>query len=204
MRRRDLIALSPLLALSPIVAMTGCSSTPAPVVEKKPPEPVTGLHALYGTYQQARQWAPDVMVVGLQSIALSQIKAQPGKAAAWQATFSSQSLSQKRAYTFSVFDASPSLRQGIFPDGPTALSSDTRPFVIAGARIDTDQAWETALKHGEEFSKKYPDMPISYTLELSRTINEPVWRVIWGENASSSSFSVVVDASTGLYVQTLH
>ncbi len=198
MRRRDLIALSPLLAL------TGCSSTPEPKVEKKPPEPVTGLHALYGMYQQARQWSPDLLVVSCQSISITQVKATPGKAAAWQAVFASQSLSKKRAYTFSVADASTSLRQGIFPDPPTPMTPDTRPFLLAGARTDTDAAWEMALKHGKEFSTKYPDMPISFTLELSRSMNEPVWRVIWGESATSSPFSIVVDASTGQYVQTLH
>jgi hypothetical protein len=197
MRRRDLIALSPLLAL------TGCSSTPEAKVEKKPPEPVTGLHGLYAMYQQARLWSRELLVVSCQSILLTQVKSVPGKAAAWQAVFASQALGQKRAYTFSVFDASASMRQGVFPDAPTAMTSDTRPFSIAGARVDTDTAWETALKHGQEFSKKYPDLPISFTLELSRTVNEPVWRVIWGESATSSSFSVVVNADTGQYVQTL-
>jgi hypothetical protein len=155
-------------------------------------------------YQQARQWSPDLLVVSCRSIAIAQVKAQPGKAGAWQGIFASQSLQRKRAYTFSVADAGTSLRQGIFPDAPTAMTSDTRPFLLAGARTDTDAAWETALKHGKEFSAKYPNIPISFTLELSRQMNEPVWRVIWGESETSSSFSIVVDASTGAYVQTLH
>ena len=193
-----------MIAFAFLTLLTGCASAPEPKAEKKPAEPVTGLHALYAMYGQARQWSQDLQVVSCQSIDITQVKREPGKAAAWQAIFASPSLGQKRAYTFSVIDATTSLRQGIFPDSPVSMGSDTRPFLLAGARTDTDQAWETALKHGEEFAKKYPDLPISFTLGLSRTTNSPVWRVIWGESATSSSFSVVIDATTGQYDQTLH
>jgi hypothetical protein len=33
---------------------------------------------------------------------------------------------------------------------------------------------------------------------------DPVWRIIWGESAGTSDFSVYVDASTGDYLETLH
>jgi hypothetical protein len=195
MTRRDIIALAPL------VALTGCSSAPQPKVEKKPVEPVTGLHALYGMYTHARTWAQDLQVVSQRSIAISQVKAIPGKAAAWQAVFASPSLGRQRTYTSSVYDASTSLREGIFEDAATAMASDARPFLLAGARVDTDQAWETALKHGQDYAQKNPDMTISFILELSRRINEPVWRVIWGESPASSALAVVIDASTGQYLQ---
>jgi hypothetical protein len=193
-----------LLSLGPLAVVAGCSSAPEPKAQKKAPEPVTGLHALYGMYTHARLWAQDLQVVMLTSIAIAEVKSERGKAAAWQAVLSSASLDKKRTYTMSVFDASPSLREGIFADAPTAITSDTRPFLLAGAKIDTDQAWETALKHGEEFDKKFPGQVISFILELSRSINEPIWRVIWGDNPAGSSLVVVVNASTGQYVQTMH
>lgn len=193
-----------LLALSPLAAIAACSSPPEPKPVPKEPEPVTGLHALYGMYTHARPWAQDLQVVSLTSIAVSQVKSVRGKAAAWQAVFASPSLGRKRAYTSSVFDAGTSLRSGIFADAPVALTADTRPFILAGARIDTDQAWETALKHGGAFEKKFPGMTISFILELSRTINQPVWRVIWGEDPAGSSLSIVVSADNGQYLQTLH
>jgi len=193
-----------MLSLGPMLALAGCSSAPEPKAAKKPPEPVTGLHALYGMYTHARLWAQDLQVVMLTSIAITDVKAERGKAAAWQTVLASPSLGQKRTYTTSVFDASPSLREGIFADAPTAITSDTRPFLLAGAKIDTDQAWETAFKHGEEFDKKFPGQTISFILELSRSINEPIWRVIWGDNPAGSSLVVVIDASTGQYVQTMH
>jgi hypothetical protein len=186
------------------VALTGCSSRPQSAAPVKPPEPVTGLHALYGMYAQARSWAPDIQVVGCQSIDITQVPSQPGKAPAWQAVFASPSLGRKRAYTYSVFDASTSLRKGIFPDSPTAMGSDTRSFVPAGVRVDTDQAWETALKHGEDYAKKNPSMPVTYTLEMNRLTNSPAWRVIWGEDVAASRFSILIDSATGEYLQTLH
>jgi len=196
-RRRDLISLGPLFYL------TACAS-PEPKVDKKPPEPITGLHGLYGMYQHARTWAQDLQVVSCRSIAITQVKATTGKAAAWQAVLASASLGQQRVYTYSVVDASTSLHEGIFADSPTPLTGDVHPFLLAAARTDTDQAWELALKHAEEYTRKHPETPISYILEMSRQVNQPAWRVIWGESVASSAFSILIDASTGQYMQTLH
>jgi len=41
-------------------------------------------------------------------------------------------------------------------------------------------------------------------LEKQETGRVPAWRVIWGESASTSGISVLIDASTGLYLKTLH
>jgi hypothetical protein len=202
MTRRDLFALTPALILSG--ASAGCSSEPKHKAPVKPAEPVTGLHALYQCYQHARQWSTDLKVVRLTSINLAEVKSQPGKVAGWQAVFASEALGQKRAYTFSVFDASISMRKGVFPEPPTALGSDDHSFVIAALQKDTDVAIEVAMKHGEAYAKKNPNMPISYTLELGRKILDPMWRVIWGESANTSSYSILVDASTGQYVETLN
>ena len=128
MNRRELLALAPALLLP------GCASAPEPKAAPKPVEPVTGLHALYQMYQHSRTWAQDLMVVSCSSIDVTQVKAQPGKAAAWQAVFASPSLGRQRAYTLSVVDASLSLRSGIFPDAPTDLARDSRSFLLAGAR----------------------------------------------------------------------
>jgi hypothetical protein len=198
MTRRDLCALAPALLLS------GCSTAPEPKVEKKPVEPVTGLHALYAMYGKARLWAPDIKILRLSSINIAKVKSQPGKAPAWQAVFASESLGQKRAYTYSVIDASTTLREGTFADSPGAWSNDHRAFLIAAVRADTDKAWETALKHGADYAKKYPDMPIFYLLELGRRVNAPMWRVVWGESVTSSALSILVDAESGSYLETLH
>ena len=197
MTRRDLLAIAPTLLLP------ACSSTPVPKPAPKPAEPVTGLHALYAMYQYARPWAQDLMVVRLTSIEITQVKDQPGKVAAWQAAFASPSLAQQRAYTFSVFDASTSLRSGIFADTAIPLASDSHSFLLAAAKTDSDQAYDTAMKHAAEYSQKNPDMQITYLLEMNRRVNEPMWRVVWGASVTSSVFSILIDASTGQFVETL-
>lgn len=193
-----------MLALTPVALMlSGCGSAADEKAAVKPAEPMTGLRALYGMYSRARTWADDVKVLHVSSIDIAQVKPLPGKVAAWQAVFASESLGQKRAYVNSSFDASATLRKGIFPEAPSPWSDDKRAFPIAAAKIDTDQAWETALQHGADYAKKNPAMQISYFLEMGRNINDPVWRVIWGESPTSSTFSVLIDASTGLYLNTL-
>jgi hypothetical protein len=199
MRRRDLLALTPALLLP------GCSSSSKPAEPKKPAEPVTGLHAVYQMYSHARTWAPDIKVLRCSSIDISQqVPPQPGKAGAWQVIFASETRGQKRPYTFSVYEVSVTLREGIYPETPSSWSNDNRAFLMAAVKIDTDEAWKTALQHAEEYNRKNPNIPISYTLELGRNINDPIWRVIWGESAASSAYSVLVDASTGAYLETLH
>ena len=204
MRRRDALALLPGLGIASFALLQSCGSTPEPKAEKKPAEPVTGLHALVAMYGKARMWAPDIKVLRFSSIDIAQVKSQPGKAPAWQAIFVSESLQLKRAYTYSVIDASTTLREGTFPDSPSPWTNDNRGILMAAIGTDSDKAWEVALKHGADYARKNPDMPISYTLEMGRQISEPMWRVIWGESATSSALSILVDASTGAYLETLH
>jgi hypothetical protein len=197
MTRRDLLAVTPGLLL------LNCSSRPSKKVVEKPAEPVTGLHALYQMYTFARTWAQDLKVIRLSSIAISEVKAEPGKAAAWQVQFASETLGKTRAYTSSVYEESVTLRKGIFADSPGPLSADTHSFVIGAATTDTDKAWEIALAHAQKYAQDHPDMPVSYILEADRTTGGPVWRVIWGLSAASSSFSILIDANSGKYLRTL-
>lgn len=196
MTRRELFAITPGLLLA------GCSDD-APKTPEKPPEPVTGLHALYQMYTFARTWAQDMKVIRLSSMGISQVAAVPGKAAAWQAQFASDTLGKARTYTFSVVDVSETLRKGIFADTAGALASATRAFVIGEAKTDSDVAWEISLSHGKKYSEEHPTMPVSYTLEADRTTGVPVWRVIWGSSVATSNFSILVDANAGMYLRTL-
>jgi hypothetical protein len=198
MTRRKLIALAPVLLLP------ACSSSPPPKVEaEKPAEPLTGLHALYQMYTSARAWAQDLQILRYSSINIPEVQHQPGKAAAWQVVFVSEALAKSRTYTFSVYEASATLHRGIFPEASQSWSGNGKPFLIGALKVDTDQAWETALKHGADYNSKNPKVPISWTLGMDRGVN-PVWRVIWGQSAGESSFSVLVDASTGDFIRIVH
>ncbi len=189
-----------------LMSTIGCSSAPKPVVKQE--EPITGLTALYRAFSTARAWAPDVQILRVSSVNLPDIKSEPGHAPAWQVTLVSPSLGQMRSYTYSVVEASATMRKGIFSDNPQPWSRDTssaKPFIIAAAKKDTDEIYKTVIaqKKATEYSAKHPGMPISYLLELNSTSPDAVWRVIWGESASRSEFSGVVDATTGQFLESL-
>lgn len=193
-----------LLALSPVALLAACSPAPPPKPEEeKPAEPLTGLHALFQMYTSARAWAQDLQILNYSSINISEVKREPGRAAAWQVVFVSPSMRASRTYTISVYEASATLHKGLFSDAPQPWGGTGKPFELDTVKVDTDQAWKTALQHGEDYNSKNPNIPITYTLGLFSG-PEPVWRVIWGESAGESAFSVLVNANTGDFMRIVH
>jgi len=204
MKRLSLFAASTLFLL-----LAGCSSeTPAPQTKapEKPPEPVTGRTALQQMYIAARGWAADIQPLKLTNIPLADVKPAPGKAGAWQAIFVSASQGRARSYTYSVIESEGNLHKGVFagPDQSYSPTGATKPFPFAAIKIDSDQAYETALKKGgADYDKKNPGKPMTYLLEANDKFPDVSWRVIWGESVGTSNFSIFVDASTGLYLETM-
>jgi hypothetical protein len=201
---------SPLTICATLTLLLVCGCSEPPQKEEKkdvaPPEPIKGRSALYQMYNTARGWAPDVQVLRLHSIDLPDVKRERGKAAAWEAYFVSPQRGHARSYTYSVIEAEGNLHKGVFAgleenwSGPHGGST---PFLIAALKTDSDEVYETALKKAADYEKKNPDKPISFLLEKTDQFPDPAWRVIWGESVGTSNFSIFVDASTGLYLQTM-
>ncbi len=191
-----------------LLVMSGCSDSPSKKAEEKAaPEPVTGLHALAQMYNSARTWAPDVQILRVISLQLGSDKLQPGKAPAWQATFVSPTLGQSRVYTYANADLTTTLHEGIKPDPAASYSArgqSAQPFVIQAAKKDTDELYATALEHGKEYNDAHPGTRINYLLELNNRSSAAAWRIMWGDSPSSSAFSVLLDASTGTFLEVLH
>src|SRR2546423_434811 len=190
-----------------LITLAACSDMPDKKKEaEKPAEPVTGRFALHQMYVGARAWSPDIQIRNLESIHLSEVKAPGGKAGAWRATFVSTTLQQSRTYTYSVINASPTLRKGVYSENPLSGTGSGRSFPLAALQRDSDEAYEKALKAkgAAEYDRKNPGMNIMLLLAMNPQFPDATWRVIWGESVSSSSFSVVVDASTGQVLETLH
>jgi len=203
------LAAVPVLIL--LLFLTGCGDSPPPSAVKnaepvKPPEPVTGLTAMYQMYNMARQWAPDIEVLRVRSIRLAEVESKDGKSGAWEATFVSPSRSKARMYTYSVVEAQGNLHQGVFgqlEEGYSGPRGQERPFPITVVRTDTDKAYATAMKKGDYYAKEHPDMPILFQLELNAQQTDPTWRVVWGESVATSGFSILVNSATGEYAQAL-
>jgi hypothetical protein len=156
-------------------------------------------------YGMARQWASDSELIRARSIRLSEVKSEGGKSGAWEATFVSASRGKAKTYTDSVVEAQGNLHEGVFGGLEENYSpgSHLRQFPLSVVSIDSEKAYQTALKRSAEYAKKNPNMPISFLLELMPGRNNPTWRVIWGESVATSGYSVVVDANTGEVVQIL-
>ena len=189
-----------------VLVMTGCSeptSTATKAIEK--PEPITGQTAVWRMYQVARSWAPDAQVLKMSSIRLADVPSVRGKAPAWQATFVSAARGGARSWTYSVVESEGNLHKGPFagPEESWSARGQATPFRIEAVKVDTDAAFQTALGKAADYEKKNPGKPITILLENVKRFSDPVWRVIWGESAGTSDFSIYVDASTGQYKETL-
>jgi hypothetical protein len=183
--------------------LTSCSEPPKPKEPEKIPAPATGRYALQQMFIAARTWAQDLQIAHMNSMHFAQVKDVPGKSGGWQVVFVSPSLQQSRTYTWAAADISTSIHEGVRDERPQAWSGGSS-FPIAAVKIDSDEAYQVAVKKVAKYAEANPDMVITYQLQLSQQVPDATWRIIWGENVATSSDSVLVDASTGLYMGTLH
>jgi hypothetical protein len=203
---RKVTAALPLLLL---LMLSGCSEEPKKSAKKepeKPAEPVTARTAFQYIFGAARTWSPDVQILQMANIPLQGVKAEPGKSGAWQVTFISPGRAKMKLFTYSVVESAGNLHKDVFgtPDDAYTPRGQDKPFIPAALKVDSDQAYETALKKAGEYIKKNPDKPVNFLLASTPDNPNPMWRIIWGESISTSNFSIYVDASTGSYVRTMH
>jgi hypothetical protein len=198
-----------------LAMLAACSDTPVATETKKEPEklePATGLSALFKMYQMARSWGGlETQVFKMQSILLPEFKDAPrGTAAAWQATMVSAAKGASKDYTYSIVEGEGNLHKGAFAgseSGWTGARGVNSPFLMAAVKVDTDAAYKTAIdtpqSKAAEYDKKNPGKPILIVLERTNKHPNPAWRIVWGESLGTSNFSVLIDASTGAYLETM-
>jgi hypothetical protein len=195
--------LAPLLLF-----LSGCSSSTTTVEKEpaKPPEPLTGRQAFQRMYPQARGWAPDAQPLQIRSINLTQVKSEDGKAGAWQVIFVSLARGKAKTYTYSAVEADGGLHEGVFGglEEDYTGRGDSSPFAIAAIKVDSDEAYKTAVDKSEDYIKKNPNKPVVFLMELTRRFPDVTWRVIWGESVGTSDYSVFVDGTTGRFLQRMH
>lgn len=194
----------PYLAVAACLVLGSCSSEPPkPKEPEKPAEPVTGSHALQKMYLTARSWAPDLQIASMTSLHFDQVKDEPGKAGGWQVTFVSPSQQKSRVYTWAAEEISMAIHKGVGSDQPSSWSGG-KSFLIGAVKVDSDEAYKTAVTKVAKYAEAHPGMRITYQLQMGQSGSDPAWRIIWGENAATSADSVLVSAVTGEYMGTLH
>src|ERR1700722_12595116 len=137
--------------------LVSCSEPPLPKEAEKPPTPVTGRYALQQMLVAARTWAPDLQILTMTSVHFTQVPNAPGKSGGWQVTFVSPSLQQSRTYTWAGAEISMSIHKGISEERPNGWTSNHKEFPIAAVKVDTDEAYQTALKEMAKYAKEHPD-----------------------------------------------
>ncbi len=196
-----------LMAMLALMMMAGCSSeTSKPAqVEKPQPKPaefVTGRAAFQKLFITARGWARDAQPYRLESMITDDSKGKEGKSAVWRASFASPLQHGVKAYTWSGEVSSDRGINAGTEDTYSPTNTSTQIFDVAFLKVDSDQALETAQKHGgEKLLTKEPDTPVLYILDWSRSTNELIWHVIYGNNRDDYKLRVAVNASSGVFIR---
>jgi hypothetical protein len=188
--------------------LTGCSSEPSkPAEPPKPegPELITGRSAFQKVYIAARGWKADAKPYRLDSMATSDGNGHDGKWAVWRGSFASATQRAVKSYTWSGSAADGAPSRGVNPgieDSYNPSNSSTQVFDLAFLKIDSDQAFGTAQKHGgDKILEKSPDTPVIYVCDWNHNTNELVWHVIYGANREGAKLTVSVNASTGEFIR---
>lgn len=196
------------LVITLLALLSACSSEPSkPAEPTKPegPELITGRSAFQKVYIAARGWKPDAKPYRLESAATSDGNGHDGKWAVWRGSFASAMQRSVKSYTWSGSAADGAPSRGVNPgieDSYNPSNSNTQVFDIAFLKIDSDQAFGTAQKHGgDKVLEKAPETPVIYVCDWNHNTNELVWHVIYGASREGAKLTVSVNASTGEFIR---
>jgi hypothetical protein len=185
-----------------VIFLSACSDAPVTKAPEKPPEPLTGREGFYKTYPAAHTWSTDAQPMRVRSMDLNELKAEGGKAAAWEVTYTSETKGRSRIYTWSAVEAEGNIHQGVFASQEEAWrpGGAEKPFPAQALKIDTPDALQTAIEHSVTYFKNIGSKPHpKFVLEYTARYPNPSWRIYWGDSVSTAEWSVFVDAATGAY-----
>jgi hypothetical protein len=190
--------------------LTACSSEPSKPAETAKPEPagpelITARSAFQKLYVAARGWKQDAKPYRLESVVTSDGNGHDGKWAIWRGSFASPAQRSAKSYTWSGSAAEGAPERGVNPgveDSYSPSNASTQVFDMAFLKIDSDQAFATAQKHGgDKILEKTPDTPVFYVCDWNPHTNELTWHVIYGSSREAAKLTVAVNASTGEFIR---
>lgn len=201
------------IALVAGLILAGCGSSPAPqetpqktkaaAPAEAKAETETGRIAFQKLLLAAHNWAPDAQPLHLQSRARND-DPRDGTAAIWDASFASASKRSMRSFTWAgvkAEDTETGINPGSIGDYSPSNAS-TQPFPYAFLRTDSNQALETANKHGgKAILAKDKQLPLKFDLVWEPGQSRLVWKVIYGTSENSAKLTVLVNASNNQYIR---
>jgi len=204
--------LSGALLLSLCVALalsTACSSNSEKPAETKPEVKTTDLLTARSAFQKlyiaARGWSQDARPYRIESSITSDANGHDGKSAVWRASFASPAMRSEKSYTWSGSVADGAPERGVNPgieDSYSPTNASTAVFDMAFLKIDSDQAFDTAQKHGgDKILEKDPTTPVIYMCDWNHNTNQLVWHVMYGTSRDAAKLTVSINASTGEFIR---
>jgi hypothetical protein len=192
-----------------LALIVACDSNTAKPPEAKPapkgPELLTGRAAFQKVFIAARNYAADVKPFRIESTPTSDGDGHDGKSAIWKASFASPVQHGAKPFIWSGSNAPDAPSRGVSPGNEDVYNpgnASTQIFDVAFLKIDSDQAFTEAQKHGgDKALEKDPSTPVIFVCDWNHNTNELVWHVIYGSDRDHSKLTVAVNASTGEFIR---
>jgi hypothetical protein len=192
-----------------LALIVACDSNTAKPPEAKPapkgPELLTGRAAFQKVFIAARNYAADVKPFRIESTPTSDGDGHDGKSAIWKASFASPTQHGAKPFIWSGSNAPDAPSRGVSPGNEDVYNpgnASTQIFDVAFLKIDSDQAFTEAQKHGgDKVLEKDPSTPVIYVCDWNHNTNDLVWHVIYGSSRDTAKLTVAVNASTSEFIR---
>ena len=192
-----------------LASLAACNSNPAKAPETKSepkgPELLTARSAFQKVFIAARNYAVDAKPFRIESVPTTDGNGHDGKSAVWRASFASPTQHGAKPFIWSGSNAPDAPSRGVSPGNEDVYNpgnASTQVFDVAFLKIDSDQAFEVAQKHGgEKILEKESTLPVIYVCDWNHNTNELTWHVIYGADRDSSKLRVAINASTGEFIR---
>lgn len=194
------------LTLALLAACNSNTSKPAETKpEPKPPELLTGRSAFYKVFIAARNYAADVKPFRVASTLTTDGDGHDGKSAIWTSSFASATQHGVKPFIWSGSNAQDAPARGVSPgneDVYNPSNASTQVFDAAFLKIDSDQAFTEANKHGgDKILEKDPATPVIYVCDWNHNTNKLIWHVTYGTSREESKLTVSIDATSGEFIR---
>ena len=210
MKMRGFVPPTAIAAILLMLALlAGCESNapkpPEAKSEPKPPELLTARAAFQKTFIAARSYAADVKPFRIESTPSSESNGQDGKSTIWRSSYASATQHGVKPFFWSGSNAPDAPSRGVSPGNEDVYNpgnASTQIFDAAFLKVDTDQAFAEAQKHGgDKILEKDPTTPVIYICEWNHNTNQLVWHVVYGASRDTAKLTVTIDASTGAFIR---